>query len=125
MKKLITLLLLILTLNVNGQILYNKYTVFNPYYGKSQTYTNQKYNDGRDKRFELGVLVMGVGMVIMLVSTYSYTSYNYYGYVIRQTNYPMFYTGLGLTTTGLIISLFNSKKKRKRNKLKDSEVFYE
>ena len=87
MKKLITLIiLLILTLNVNGQILYNKYTSFNPYYGKSQTYSNLT-NDNRDRDFELGIIVMGVGLVTILASTYNYSYYSYNVYS-KQTNLP-------------------------------------
>lgn len=117
MKKKLTLIVFILMfyLNiVNGQTYYNKYTKFNPYYGDSQTY-NQKNSDGEDRRFELGVIVMGVGLVTMLAATYSYTSYqqNYYSYGYkRETSYPVFFTGLALTGTGLVIALRNSGKKR-------------
>jgi len=124
MKKLIIFLLVILTLNVNAQTFYNKYTSFNPYNGQSQTYNNKERNDdndGRDRRFELGIIIMGVGLVTMLAATYSYTSYSYnqnyynYGYsYARETDRYVFFTGVGLSVTGLTISLANSGKKSRR-----------
>ena len=115
MKNLLTFLILSITLNLNanGQTYYNNYTKFNPYYGDSQTY-NQTNNDGDDKRFELGIIIMGVGLVTMLAATYNYTSYSqsYYSYAYkREISYPVFFTGLALTGTGLVITLKNSGKK--------------
>ena len=119
MKNLLTFLILsmALNLNANGQTYYNNYTKFNPYYGDSQTY-NQTNNDGDDKRFELGIIIMGVGLVTMLAATYSYTSYSqsYYSYDYkREISYPVFFTGLALTGTGLVIALKNSGEKNKNN----------
>ncbi len=123
MKKLLTLFMLtvLLTLNVKGQILYNRYTSFNPYYGKSQTYTNPIDNDNIDRKFELGIIVMGVGLITILASTYNYSYYSF----PKQVNLPVLYTGIGLTTTGLIISLSNNNRKKRKNKDNDSNVFYE
>ena len=63
---------------------------------------------------------MGVGLVTILASTYAYTSYsknyNYYYHssysYTNQISMPVFYAGLSLTATGLVIALTNSKKKR-------------
>lgn len=128
MKKILIFLMSILTmsLNVNGQIFYNNYTKYNPYYGDSQTYSNKTNNDEDGKRFEIGIIVMGVGLVTMLAATYSYSSYrqSYYSYgYTRETNYPVFFTGLALTGTGLIITLKNSGNKKIRNK--DNDIFYQ
>jgi hypothetical protein len=120
------LLLLILSLNTYSQIGYNKYIVYNPYNGKSQTYNKTTPNDDpQDKRFELGIIIMGAGLVTMLASTYNTgTFYNtsYSSYYSRETNYTVFFTGVGLTLTGLTISLLNSGKRKNK---KEDFYYYE
>ncbi|PCI28440.1 hypothetical protein COB55_03905 [Candidatus Wolfebacteria bacterium] len=119
------LLLLILSFNTYSQIGYNKYTVYNPYYGKSQTYKESNPdNEGKDMRFELGVIIMGVGLVTMLAATHmNSTSYNsgYSSYYSRESNFPVFFTGVGLTLTGLTISLLNTRNRSSKKK----EYYYE